>query len=74
VDPDHWRQGVGTALWRLVEGRWGPEVAGVALWVLRDNVRGRAFYAARGLTPDGAERSIAIGGRDLAEVRLARWQ
>jgi GNAT superfamily N-acetyltransferase len=72
VAPDHWRQGIGSALWRAVEGRWGPEVEGVALWVLRDNARARAFYAARGLLPDGAERSVAIGAQELAEVRLVR--
>lgn len=71
VDPGRWREGFGTALWGAVGAGWGAEVAAVALWVLRDNVRARAFYAARGLTPDGAARSVTIGGRDVAEARLA---
>jgi GNAT superfamily N-acetyltransferase len=74
VHPDHWRRGIGTALWRAAEGDWGSEVAGVALWVLRDNHRAHAFYVARGLGPDGAERSAAIGEQDLAEVRMAHWR
>ena len=57
-----------------VERDWGPEIAAVALWVLRDNARARDFYAARGLAPDGAERSILIGERELAEVRMVRWR
>jgi GNAT superfamily N-acetyltransferase len=70
VEPGHWRQGIGSRLWDAVERGWGPEVAGVALWVLRDNARARAFYGARGLAPDGAERSVPLGGQDVAEVRM----
>ncbi len=74
VDPDSWRGGVGTALWRAVEAGWGEEVVAVAVWVLRDNIRARSFYGAHGLAPDGAERPIVIGDRTLVEVRLARWR
>lgn len=73
VDPDRWRTGVGTALWGAVEAGWAEETAAVALWVLRDNVRARAFYATRGLAPDGAERPISIGTRELTEVRMVIW-
>ena len=45
----------------------------MALWVLRDNVRAREFYAARGLAPDGAERRISIGSRELTELRMVIW-
>lgn len=74
VDPGRWRAGVGTALWQALEAGWGEGVAAVALWVLRDNGRARAFYAARGLAPDGAERQILIGERELAEVRMVIWR
>jgi ribosomal protein S18 acetylase RimI-like enzyme len=74
VDPDRWRTGVGTALWRGVDAGWGDEVAGVTLWVLRDNLRAREFYAARGLAPDGAHRKILIGERNLTEVRMVIWR
>jgi GNAT superfamily N-acetyltransferase len=70
VDPDRWGAGVGTALWGAVEAGWAEEAAAVALWVLRDNVRAREFYLARGLAPDGAERLISIGTQELTEVRM----
>ncbi len=63
-----------TALWRDVDAGWGADVAGVCLWVLRDNDRARHFYRACGLTPDGAERSILIGKRELTEVRMVIWR
>jgi hypothetical protein len=31
------------------------------LWVLRDNARGRAFYAKSGWTPTGRELTFEIG-------------
>jgi GNAT superfamily N-acetyltransferase len=74
VDPGRWRTGLGTALWGAVAAGWGEEVGAVALWVLRDNVRARAFYTARGLSPDGARRSIVIGDRELTEVRMVSWR
>ena len=74
VDPGRWRAGVGTVLWGALDARWGEEVAAVALWVLRDNARARAFYAARGLAPDGAQRPIIIGERELTEVRMVIWR
>ena len=73
VDPDRWGAGVGTALWGAVEAGWDQGIAAVALWVLRDNVRAREFYAARGLAPDGAERRISIGSRELTELRMVIW-
>ena len=74
VDPGHWRTGVGAALWGAVDAAWGGEVSGVALWVLRDNVRARGFYASRGLALDGAQRPILIGQRELIEVRMVIWR
>ena len=74
VDPGQWRGGVGSALWRALDAGWGEEVVAVALWVLRDNPRARAFYSARGLEPDGAERSILVGPRELPEVRMVIWR
>jgi GNAT superfamily N-acetyltransferase len=74
VDPARWRSGIGTALWGAVDAGWPEETVAVALWVLHDNVRARAFYAARGLAPDGAERSVLIGQRTLTEVRMVIWR
>ena len=71
VDPEHWRRGVARDLWR--ESRRRLEAKGVAevtLWVLRDNVRGRAFYEAVGFVLDaGAEKQWAKDGATLTQVR-----
>jgi GNAT superfamily N-acetyltransferase len=71
VDPDHWRAGAGTALLdAALDGLRHDGWERVTLWVLERNARGRAFYARRGFTPDGARQAL----RDLgqAEIRLAR--
>lgn len=46
----------------------GPAI----LWVFEDNPRARAFYAKLGFAPDGARKVDEIGGRGLAEIRMAR--
>ena len=69
----YWRRGVGG----LVHGyavralaRQGFESA--MLWVLRDNLRARAFYVAAGWVPDGGERHRLLRGADVFEVRYSR--
>jgi len=66
VDPAAWRRGIGSALLR--SGMAVVEGAPLTLWVLEDNVAGRAFYARHGFAPDGARREEHGAGR----VRLAR--
>lgn len=73
VDPPRWGTGVGRAL--LAAGseqlhRRGHEVA--ALWVLSGNARARRFYELAGWQCDGAERTDAIGGHPVHEVRYRR--
>jgi ribosomal protein S18 acetylase RimI-like enzyme len=73
VDPDHWRSGAGSLLMAgaeelLVAGGFTEAI----LWVLEDNVQGRHFYEAVGWRLDGQDRTIAIGGSDLVEVRYGR--
>lgn len=77
VDPTRTREGIGTrlldaALERL-DGR------DVVLWVLRDNLAARAFYAARGFQRDGAEKALETrsvplreDGATVIEVRYRR--
>lgn len=66
--PSEWSQGHGRALLdRAIADL--PSGVPVTLWVLADNVRARAFYERQAFLPDGAEKTITIGGRDLAEVR-----
>ncbi|GAB3269308.1 GNAT family N-acetyltransferase [Sinomonas notoginsengisoli] len=59
--------GAGMAVVERVLGD-GPAI----LWVFEDNPRARAFYAKLGFTPDGGRKLDEIGGRRLAEIRMAR--
>jgi GNAT superfamily N-acetyltransferase len=73
VLPGRWRSGIGSALMATAERRLvdrGYQEA--VLWVLADNERGRHFYQATGWRPDGAVKSLEIGGRPLDEVRYRK--
>ena len=43
---------------------------GAALWVLEGNAAAHAFYAACGWAPDGASRTVDVGGAVVPEVRF----
>ncbi len=62
--------GIGRALLEFAIGADG----GAYLWVLRDNLKARGFYAHLGFAPDGAEKGFAIGGmtEPVPEIRLVR--
>ncbi|WP_151524487.1 GNAT family N-acetyltransferase [Serinicoccus kebangsaanensis] len=51
------------------------ELEAVAVWVLADAERTRAFLQAAGFEPDGAwrDRVVADDGRTVREVRLLAW-
>jgi len=72
IDPDHWRRGVGQALWEV--GATQLRAAGFrdcTLWVLRDNPAAQAFYAAHGFVVDpGTEKVFELGGAAIAEIRM----
>ncbi|MFJ3876800.1 GNAT family N-acetyltransferase [Streptomyces sp. NPDC090077] len=73
VEPALVGQGVGRVLMDAVHRH--PEVrrfATLQLWVLRDNVRARRFYAAAGYAVDGAVQSDLYGGTAVEEVRYRR--
>lgn len=73
VDPDCLGTGIGRLLIGAGRDRLrGLGVEGAALWVLRDNVRARRFYARDGWQPDGASRTESYGDRPVAEVRYRR--
>ncbi len=63
-------RGVGRA---LLESAVGVD-RGAYLWVLRDNVRARGFYAHLGFVPDGAEKGFTTDGmtEPVIEIRLVR--
>lgn len=42
------------------------------LWTLEGNTGARAFYAARGWTPDGRRRDLDVAGTPLVEVGYRR--
>ncbi|MEU1293900.1 GNAT family N-acetyltransferase [Streptomyces sp. NPDC005840] len=53
VDPDHWRDGVGTALHAACVEQWQAEGRRTAVLNVRvGNMRARRFWAARGWSPD----------------------
>lgn len=73
VDPEHWGDGHGRALFAAAEG--GLAEAGfteATLWVLATNVRARRFYEIAGWRPDGAAKTERRGEVDLHEVRYRR--
>lgn len=61
VDPDHWNEGVGTALLRQVEQRVPATKVGLTLSMLAGNEPGRRFYERRGFREVG-ETTDEIGG------------
>ncbi|WP_419186126.1 N-acetyltransferase family protein [Rohdeia mirabilis] len=73
VHPDHWRGGAGRALLVASEAGLAEEGYGRAtLWVLRDNVRTRAFYEAGGWRADGTGTEHVFDGAAVPSVRYAR--
>lgn len=73
VDPDRWRDGVGTALLiaafeRLKERGWQE----VVLWVLPENLRALAFYARHGFTiEEGVEKREERSGCSVIRLRAS---
>jgi GNAT superfamily N-acetyltransferase len=73
VRPAWWGQGVGVALHDAALGGLVTDGSTRAtLWVLEHNVRGRAFWQARGWRSDGRTRQEQVVGGVLDEVRCAR--
>ena len=70
IAPAFWRKGVGN---RLIDAaRHALQSAGytdVALWVLLDNRRARAFYKRSGFVCDNSSRGVQLGGKWLTEIR-----
>lgn len=71
LDPQVWRRGLGSELWRqtgirLRRGGYRE----VAVWLLEGNVRALAFYRSRGLDPDGWRRAEVERGEQFEQIRL----
>ena len=69
VAPEYWDLGVGRVLWNAALAAVPSGTAGVSLWVLTQNERGRRFYERRGFEFGGIHRIEQIGGQDLEEMR-----
>ena len=70
VDPDHWRSGCGRRLFEVALASAAEQgYAGMTLWVLTENSRGRGFYEAMGMQADGAVKAEERPGCVLHEVR-----
>lgn len=73
IDPNHWRHGIGGALIRYAEQKlWERGWRSVILWVLEQNVTGRAFYSKCGYADDGGRKTIEIAETKLVELRLRK--
>lgn len=70
VDPHHWRSGCGRRLFEVALASAADQgYAGMTLWVLTENSRGRGFYEAMGMHADGAMKTEERPGCTLHEVR-----
>ena len=73
VDPMLIGQGIGRALLYAVHNHTlAQRFSTMKLWVLRDNLRARKFYAAAGYVPDGAIQTDMYGETEVAELRYRR--
>lgn len=69
VDPEHWRAGIGRGLHeQVLSEAHARGFTQLVLWVLSQNRRARAFYAALGFEPDRT-RQVTIGGQPVDETR-----
>lgn len=70
VAPDHQRAGHGSRLLAAAVDRLRSDGATeVVTWVLDDDAARERFLASAGLGPDGTQRTLATGVRDVVERR-----
>jgi GNAT superfamily N-acetyltransferase len=70
VDPDHWRQGVGSALMQAaLERLAGLPYDEAVLWTFKENDRAIAFYEGFGWHADGAEKIHPRTGEPAVRYR-----
>jgi ribosomal protein S18 acetylase RimI-like enzyme len=70
LDPDHWREGIGSRLLdRLLGDLQSRAVGRLRLVVLADNEAGRAFYEARGFERVGRQEKTALDAPEYVYVR-----
>jgi GNAT superfamily N-acetyltransferase len=73
VDPDYWGRGIGMSLVSAARDRMaGLGFKNALLWVLIRNVRADRFYRNDHWTPDGLQRTDAVWGVTVNEIRYRR--
>ncbi|MGI6578277.1 MAG: GNAT family N-acetyltransferase [Eubacteriales bacterium] len=74
LHPDYIGKGYGSKLMQAaLDELKDSGYDGAFLWVLRDNVKARDFYERQGFVESGDEKPIAIGGKQLIEVRYIMY-
>jgi GNAT superfamily N-acetyltransferase len=62
LDPDEWRKGCGTILYKHAEKMLKEQShAQILLWVFAQNPRARRFYEAMGFKTDGGSKTLNFG-------------
>ncbi len=69
LSPKVWRKGVGSRLLSEILQQIPHHVKQLTLWVLTENLQGRAFYERHGFKADGARKMAEIGTNELEEIR-----
>lgn len=69
--PSYWGKGWGSELLRTaLEELRKSDFSHAMLWTFRDNARAQRTYLRAGFHPDGAEKTIEVGGEDLPALRF----
>lgn len=73
LQTSEWGKGIGRDLMAAAERRLaGQGFSVVTLWVLELNSRTRGLYDRAGYKPDGAKKTISLGGKELVELRCRK--
>jgi len=70
--PQVWRKGIGGKLLNAVTAGISGTNPVISLWVLKDNLRGRAFYEKHDFKFDGSTKMANLLGHELEEVRYRK--
>jgi ribosomal protein S18 acetylase RimI-like enzyme len=74
VEPEAWGLRIGEALLDSALHSVPVHTLGVNLWILVRNDRARNFYQRQDFELDGSSQVLAIGDRNLEEIRYDRTQ
>jgi ribosomal protein S18 acetylase RimI-like enzyme len=74
LQPTHWNQGIGRALWAATQQELRAlGMSEVTLWVIPQNLRGVNFYRAAGCVEEPESlKTFLLGGVEVQEVRYRK--